>query len=278
MVQARILEISRTKLRELGYDFHGKAVSVIDVLANDGMGKADHLRVFAPGHKFFDAIEALEKRHLVKLLAEPNLVTVSNRPSYVSVGGEIPVPKPGATAAPQQRCADPAQAVDNCGQSWLTWLFSAPSHRADTAIEFKEYGTRLDVVPIVLADRRIHLEVRARVSTLDPAHGIMVDGMNVPGLRTREVETGVKLTSGDTLVLGGLVENEDVAVRTSPTPAANGSDKDHATPRVVHATNEVETLVLLTPKILDATAAPKTKADPLSAPTRPLASRAIDAR
>ncbi len=117
-----------------------------------------------------------------------------------------------------------------------------------TTVGFKEYGTRLDIVPIVLGNGRMHIDVRARVSQIDAAN--TVPG-GPPSLRTRETETGVELRSGQTLAIAGLIEQRSESSNhglpwISEVPYLGVPFRS-----VHHLTNEVETLVLLTPEIVD---------------------------
>ena len=143
-------------------------------------------------------------------------MTVSGRPSYIQVGGELGYPILSSTGAP--------------------------------SVGFKEYGTRLDFVPIVLGNGRIHLDVRPRVSQPDMANAIE----NVPAIKTREAETGVEMRAGQTLAIGGLVEQRIEATSTgipwiSEVPyvgALFGTKQEQI--------NEVELLILVTPEIVEA--------------------------
>ena len=92
--------------------------------------------------KLVSLIEALRKDGLVKVLAEPTLITMSGRPAYMLVGGEFPYPD-----------------KDLQGKE---------------VAAFKEYGTRFDVVPLIVSSDRIHLDFRLRVSEPDIAHGVQI--------------------------------------------------------------------------------------------------------
>jgi pilus assembly protein CpaC len=93
-------------------------------------------------------MDALRRDDLAKLLAEPTLTTLSGRSASFNVGGEQAVP------VPQQNGA--------------------------VTIEYKEFGTRVDFVPIVLGNGSIRLEVRASVSEIDPTLGLAGHGSSWP--------------------------------------------------------------------------------------------------
>ncbi len=106
------------------------------------------------------------------VLAEPNLSCVSGGNAKFLAGGEVPYPVTGSN-----------------GQ---------------TSIEFKEYGIKLDISPLVDPDGNIFVKVLTEVSQIDP--GVSVLG--APGLLTRRTETQMNLVSGQTIVISGLLSAE----------------------------------------------------------------------
>jgi pilus assembly protein CpaC len=169
---------------------------------------------------FFGILEALRQDNLAKIMAEPTLVTISGRPAYFNVGGEFPVP--------------------------------VPQSLGTISIDFKKYGTQLDFVPVVLGHGRIRLEVRPRITELDPSRSITVAGTTVPGLRSREVETGVELQAGQSLAIAGLVQHRVEAINRglpwlSDLPVVGALFRN-----VREESNEVELLIMVTPELVDA--------------------------
>jgi pilus assembly protein CpaC len=124
---------------------------------------------------FVAFLQALRDENVVKVLAEPRLVTLSGRQASFLDGGEQAVP--------------------------------VPAGLGQVGVQFEEFGTRLSFVPIVLGDGRIRLEVEPEVSNLDPAAGTNIQGTVVPGRATQRVHTTVELDDGQTFVIGGLIQN-----------------------------------------------------------------------
>ena len=104
-------------------------------------------------------IDALAADNLISILAEPNLVTQSGEPASFLAGGEFPVP------------------------------VSASGASGGVAVEFKQFGVSLAVVPTVLAAGRISMRIRPEVSEPDPALGINTPSGLVFGVSTRRAET-----------------------------------------------------------------------------------------
>lgn len=185
-LETQIMEVSRTKLRALGVDWalaNGDDVvasTVSGLLTASGASFAGtgnetfKATVIEDGTTFFAAVRALRQNSLVKVLASPTLVAVDGRPASFNAGGEIPI--------------------------------VVPAGLGQVGVQYREFGTRLDYVAKVRDNGRIWLEVRPYVSEIDPSRSVAIQGVSVPGLRSRFLETGVEMSAGHTLALGGLLQ------------------------------------------------------------------------
>lgn len=237
LLKVKVMEVSRTKLRRLGVDWAyvsgggGFAInSINDMLSIDG-GEVllnNGLDTFAFGivdgnDAFFGALDALQRAKVAKILAEPNIVAVSGRPAKFVSGGEF------AYVVPQ-----------NGGGASTT--FTA---------EFKEFGTIIDFLPIVLGNGKIRLEVRPVVSSRDFSLGTEIQGELVPGIRKRSVDTAVEMQAGQTFALAGLVEERVDTVNhglpyVSDLPVIGVPFR-----KTEDEINEIELLILVTPEFVD---------------------------
>ncbi len=248
LLHVKAMEVSRTKLRQLGMDWaqisDGSLVvsnvnGLIDAITPGSVGVNNGLATItspsatlggAPTfffnvvdgtNAFFGVLDALEQNQLAKTLSEPTLVTVSGRPAYFRVGGEIPLIQPGTAEQPP-------------------------------TFQFVEYGTRVDFVPIVLGNGRIRLEVRPSVKDIDPARGAVADGFSMPGLLVRETDTGVEMMAGQTLAIAGLVQERVEAERQGLPWVSEVPYLGVMFRRVRHVKNEIELLILVTPELVEA--------------------------
>ena len=96
-----------------------------------------------------------------------------------------------------------------------------PQSLGTIAIEYKQFGTRVDFVPIVLGNGAIRLEVRPQVSELDNANGVTISGNRIPALRTRWV---MKLDSSSTAAPASPATAAAAAEEEEPTMAAGDTD------------------------------------------------------
>ncbi len=233
VLHTKVMEVSRTKLRNLGIDWslvtqHTAVASSVSGLLSTFTAKGtvtsgNHtfaFNVVDGGTDFFAVLEALRENSLLRVLAEPDVVAISGRPAHFNVGGEIPV--------------------------------LVPQSLGTVAIEWKPWGTQMDFVPIVLGNGQIRLEVRPRISDVDPSRSVTLDSYTVPGLWVREVETGVEMKAGQTLAIAGLVQDRTESL-TRGIPWVGELPYVGAFFRRVHEErNEIELLILVTPELIEA--------------------------
>ena len=237
LLHVKLMEVSRTKLRRMGFDWalSGPGYSIFQnaagligqasVLPGAGNlvstgGENVAFGVVSGNTAFFGFLEALRQYNLVKVLAEPTLVTVSGRPASFNSGGEFPI--------------------------------IVPQSLGTVSIEYRQFGTRVDFVPIVLGNGRVRLEVRPQVSEVDPARSVTIANTTVPGLRTRWVDTAAEMNAGQTLALAGLIQNQVEAENRGLPWLSDLPWVGAAFRRVEEQNNEIELLVLVTPEFVDA--------------------------
>jgi pilus assembly protein CpaC len=127
-------------------------------------------------------LQAMEQKGVAELLAEPNLIAENGKEATFLAGGSYPFPV--------------AQAGSGGSGSTIT-------------IQWKDYGVRLSFIPTITPRGTIHLQVAPEVSALDFADAVTVGGVSVPALTQRKVKTEAELAHGQSLVIGGLLDNRE---------------------------------------------------------------------
>jgi pilus assembly protein CpaC len=118
-------------------------------------------------------IDALKQDGLVKILAEPTLVSLSGQTANFLAGGEFPIP--------------------------------VPQGLGTVAIEYKPFGVGLSFTPTVLSENKIAIKVESEVSELDFSIAAQFQGYVVPGLTTRKASTVIELADGQSFAIAGLL-------------------------------------------------------------------------
>lgn len=163
-------------------------------------------------------VQALRENGLLRVLAEPNLVAVNGQKATFLAGGEIPIPI---------------------------------STNDSIKVEYKEFGVRLNFLPAVLSEDKIRLTVSPEVSEPDFSNSVTFGGISIPGFSTRRIETVVELGSGETLAIGGLL-NERVRAVSRSVPGLGDVPILGALFRSVDfQSDESELVVLVTPEMVE---------------------------
>ena len=209
MLEVRFSEINRQTGKQIGFSaFTGSdggtfgsatgngAGLVPDPDTGEGILRLDSITgSFGVFRKAFSAfglninatLDALERKGLVKTLAEPTLVALSGETASFLAGGEFPIP---------------VQQGNNGGGG------GGGGNGGGITIEFKPFGVSLAFTPTVLADGIINLQVEPEVSSIDPSASITVNGLVIPGLQTRRANTVLELRDGESFALAGLIRKD----------------------------------------------------------------------
>ena len=203
-LRVKVAEVNRTKAAEYGFDYWIKGdiddgsvggalfggpvatpqipLAIFDNQAVEGVSGA--FRYVTGGTDVQFMIKALETNGVIRVLAEPNVVAASGEKASFLAGGEIPVPI--ASAGTQ-------------GGTTVT-------------IEWKEFGVKVNFIPTIVDSNIVNLVVEPEVSSLDFNNGISISGFDIPAIRARRAYTTVELKNQETLVIGGLLMEEETEV------------------------------------------------------------------
>jgi len=182
--------MSRGLLRRLGLNFLGRGsdgfgVSLLNNLtrAEPGgavLGLSDRVNAIIGGGDWTFFIDALKEDGLLKVLAEPTLITLNGKQANFLAGGEFPVPVPQ---------------VSGGGGQTIT-------------IEYKPFGVGLTFTPTVLSSKKINMQIMPEVSELDFSNAVTISGFTVPALTTRRVSSVVELADGQSFAIAGILKDE----------------------------------------------------------------------
>ncbi|MFM0726660.1 pilus assembly protein N-terminal domain-containing protein [Paraburkholderia strydomiana] len=115
------------------------------------------------------------------ILAAPELNTKSGGTASFLAGGQVPIPQSGALGT--------------------------------TNVQYKDYGIKLNIVPVVDANNIISAHLTAEISQIDPT--VTYSGM--PGFLTRNTSSDISMRAGETLAISGLI-SADVANNSTGMP------------------------------------------------------------
>jgi len=183
-VKVYILEVDETALRQLGVNLQSATFQKdgtytlgtpqFPAVENPvGLGKALTIGAFFRSVTLAPTLNLIMTSGHARLLSSPDLVTMPGRQADFLVGGQIPIPY---ASGPQQ-----------------------------IAIQYKDFGVKLQVTPTILGNGNVETLITPEVSDLDFADGVSLNGFVVPALKTSRLSTDVVTKSGESIVMGGLL-------------------------------------------------------------------------
>lgn len=231
MLKVRVLEASRTALKDLGLETRASSADFGAVGA--ALSAATGLGLTAPAQLGVLALSynsgtfgpmsfiarALEEEGIINTLAEPNLTAISGEQAGFLAGGEVPIPTE----------------IDRNG---------------NLVYEFRPFGVSLNFRPTVMSENRISMELTTEVSSASYDENLQLQGITVPTFNVRRADTTVELPSGGTLMIAGLLQSDTASNLTQlpgvgKIPVVGDLLKSDSFQR-----NESELVVMITPYLV----------------------------
>ena len=232
MIEARILEITLTDDMELGVEWAAILGDVrvgtssfsnavmpttqdVSPVPDTGSGLFFNLLTGSDSRRFAAAIDALQEKTNVNTLSSPKVLAIHGEPAKVQVGGQQ-------------------------GYSIAQTNLGVTSE----SIKFIDTGIVLEIVPYIHDDGNVLLNVKPSITSAELEEGI-------PVTRTAFVETWMVAKSGETVLIGGLIQDTTIKTR-SEVPCLGdlpllgllfGSRK--------RSVDKTELVILITPTVVD---------------------------
>lgn len=182
-VECRIVEVNSSDTKNLGVTVgSGDNPSLGSfLLGQDQTNDIDKHHGGRPFHWFGSyeninaQLNAMVTKGNAKILSQPYIITMSGEKSNIFIGGQIPVPK---------------------------------ADDGDVSIEWKDYGIKLNIEPIVQNNGSIDSKIQTEVSSLDYSNAVSQNGFSIPALATRNADTHIMMKPGMTMAIGGLISSD----------------------------------------------------------------------
>jgi len=163
-------------------------------------------------------LSALESEGEGEVISTPRVVTANQAEAFIQQGVEIPYQEASSSGA--------------------------------TAVSYKEAVLELRVTPLITPDNRIQLDLAIKQDTVGEIFTGAL-GAEIPSIDTRELNTTVLVANGDTVVLGGIFQdesksNEDKVPWLGDIPGLGYLFRSRS-----NATKKRELLIFVTPTIVE---------------------------
>lgn len=171
-VQATVVELSRNKTRDMGLNF-----------SSEGWSKDTSVGGYN-GIKFGITANHEETLSKGKILARPSVTVFNGRKALIMMGDKVPVFTSSSTSS---------ETTDNT-----------------VTVDYKDVGVKLEAIPRINddGDETITMTIKPSISTI--TQWVESGNNKAPQISTREAETIVRVRSGETIFIGGLLKDEEV--------------------------------------------------------------------
>jgi type II secretory pathway component GspD/PulD (secretin) len=198
IIDVQILEVNRSRARQLGLDLSDFAISSTfspsaDPNAGNGTAPAFNLSAITRGISTADfylsvpsaVVNFLETDSQTRLIAKPQLRGAEGQEITLALGDEIPVPTTVFTPLAQ----------------------GGANFNPLTSFEYRPVGVNIRMLPRVTYDGEVILDLTIENSTL--GQDVNVAGQNLPSFGSREVNTRIRLRDGESNLLAGLLREDE---------------------------------------------------------------------
>lgn len=236
-IETRILEVKLTGELDLGVQWYlGKlagnssSTTVANTSGNQGalgaggagLGAADSLFYSFVSNNLQVALHALETNGRTQVLSAPSLVVMNNQQAQIQVGDNIPI----------------SQTTVNTSNSDTTL----------SSVEYVQTGVILDVLPRINPGGLVYMDIQQQVSDADTSN--VTTTQPNPRISTRSVSTQIAVQSGQTVLLGGLIK-QDNAESTSSVPGLSSiPGLKWLFGTTSKSRDRTELIVLITPRVV----------------------------
>jgi len=182
VLDTEVLELDDNATKNIGLEFPGASISTIygemtpPLDSNGNPGRIGRLRALTRTPVQFQAvINLLIQKGNARVLADPRITTISGHTATIRAGDTIGI---------------------------LTQTAGGPGIPITQQLQTFNTGVTLDITPIVNGSNEVTVALHPVVNSLT---GIL---NGVPQIATRDTQTVVHLKDGETLAIGGLIQEE----------------------------------------------------------------------
>jgi type IV pilus assembly protein PilQ len=163
-------------------------------------------------------LSALESEGEGEVISTPRVITANQAEAFIQQGVEIP--------------------------------FEESTSSGATSVQFKEAVLELRATPLITPDNRVQLELAIKQDTVGEIFQTARGG-SVPSIDTRELNTTVLVNNGDTVVLGGIFQDEKSSSEDKVPWLGDVPYLGSLFRRRANSTKKRELLIFVTPTIVE---------------------------
>jgi general secretion pathway protein D len=134
------------------------------------------------GKDFTVTLRAIAANGSLEILSRPTILARNNQQAYILVGQQVPL--------------------------ITSVTYSAINNLPINSISYRDVGIILRVTPFITSENYVEMIVSPEISSLDQSQTVQIaQGVNAPVINTRSADTVVVTPNGQSVVIGGLMQN-----------------------------------------------------------------------
>jgi len=189
LVNVVIAQVTLSNDQELGVNWtYATDDAAANLLATAGINLGTEivsntgLSAIRTTNNFYGKISAKDTDQDIHILSRPSLLITNNQEGKINVGKEVPV-ETGTTTN-----LDSTSTVTN-------------------QVSYRKTGIEMTMTPHINDDGIIHLEITQSLSAVEGSTSTAGDSTLQPTFTNQEITTTAIMEDGETIILGGLIEN-----------------------------------------------------------------------
>jgi general secretion pathway protein D len=186
-------------------------------------GSGSGVNFTVTGEDFNFLFHALQTEGRLEVLSRPSIMVRDNQEANFVVGERVPT----------------VQSITQNANGIIT-----------PEVTYEEVGVKLDVTPIINPDGFVNLDVKPEISAIGTSSVTVATGVTLPTFTTRTAETSVTVKDGETIIIGGLITNQENSSETKVPLAGDIPILGWAFRSNSRNTTKTELLIVLTPHVI----------------------------
>jgi general secretion pathway protein D len=239
LVEATVLEVDRNTLRELGIlPPQGTSIGLTGATGggDDGASAGSRTQV---NLRDFDNLNSgsfniVIPDGIAKFLESDSRTRLVQNPSVRATDGQLATIRIGSRVPVAQGSFQPA--------------FVGATGTPVVQFQYIDVGVNMDITPRVLLNREISMQVVVQVQAT--AGNNIISGVSLPVFTNREITHEIRLSEGETNILGGLITNTETVAMSGIPGLSKIPILGHLFSTEQAQRDQTEIIILLTPHIV----------------------------
>jgi len=171
LIESKVVEISESGMKEIGVTY-GTDNGVFKFIVKPG-------GIIQPAADISFTVKALITSGKAKVIASPRISVVDNQEASINIGSKIPYAVPVTASS-----------------GTTTW-----------AVQYIDAGVSLKILPHIGSNNMLSIDLHPEVSSISEWR--MTSAGEFPVISTRNADTSVQVKDGETIAIGGLINESD---------------------------------------------------------------------